>query len=195
MSTTRIQFRGDSAANWASANPVLADREMGLETDTKKFKVGNGALSWNSLDYYTEQDAYFLSMSADTIYSGSTNLYDIFITTNQYDLTVAATDETTAITDGATKVTFYAPRAFTLTGLTATLTTSGSTDSVIDVNYNGSSVLSAPLTIPSSNFYSATTTSTSVISQYGRFTVDIDTAGTGAAGLKVILLGYSNLNI
>jgi hypothetical protein len=113
--------------------------------------------------------------------------------TYPYDMTVAASDETTAITTGTAKVTFLAPRDFTLTGLTATFTTTGSTDSVIDVNYNGTSVLATPLTIPSGNYYSATTTTTSAITQYNTFSVDIDTAGTDATGFKVILLGYSNL--
>ena len=41
-------FRGGTAAQWTAANPVLADREMGLETDTKLFKIGNGVTAWNS---------------------------------------------------------------------------------------------------------------------------------------------------
>ena len=48
---TQIQFRRDTAANWTSANPTLAIGEMGLETDTGKFKVGNGTTAWNSLAY------------------------------------------------------------------------------------------------------------------------------------------------
>lgn len=31
-----IQLRRDTAANWTNANPVLADGELGFETDTKK---------------------------------------------------------------------------------------------------------------------------------------------------------------
>jgi hypothetical protein len=46
-----IQIRGDSAADWTSTNPTLADREMGLETDTGKYKIGNGATAWTSLVY------------------------------------------------------------------------------------------------------------------------------------------------
>jgi len=46
-----IQFRRDTAANWALANPVLASGEMGIETDTDQFKIGNGATPWNSLPY------------------------------------------------------------------------------------------------------------------------------------------------
>jgi hypothetical protein len=47
----QIQLRHDTAANWTSANPTLAVGEVGVETDTGKFKVGNGATAWTSLDY------------------------------------------------------------------------------------------------------------------------------------------------
>jgi Major tropism determinant N-terminal domain len=47
----RIQIRGDTAANWASVNPVLADREFGVVTDAVPpyLKMGNGTAAWNSL--------------------------------------------------------------------------------------------------------------------------------------------------
>ena len=46
-----IQFRRDTAAAWTAANPVLASGEMGVETDTNQFKIGNGSTPWNSLPY------------------------------------------------------------------------------------------------------------------------------------------------
>jgi hypothetical protein len=46
-----IQIRGDVAADWTSTNPTLAEREMGLETDTGKYKIGDGATAWTSLVY------------------------------------------------------------------------------------------------------------------------------------------------
>ena len=48
---TRIQIRRDTATNWSSANTVLAQGEMALETDTGKLKVGNGTTAWGALDY------------------------------------------------------------------------------------------------------------------------------------------------
>jgi hypothetical protein len=48
----KLQLRGDTAATWASVNPVLLNNELGLETDTKKLKIGNGSTSWNSLAYF-----------------------------------------------------------------------------------------------------------------------------------------------
>lgn len=46
-----IQIRNGTAAEWATANPVLLLGEMGLENDTTKIKFGNGVTSWNSLPY------------------------------------------------------------------------------------------------------------------------------------------------
>jgi len=47
----QIQLRNDTAANWTSANPVLAQGEMGIENDTDKYKIGDGSTAWNSLSY------------------------------------------------------------------------------------------------------------------------------------------------
>ena len=47
----QIQLRRDTAANWTSANPTLAAGEMGIETDTSKYKIGDGSTTWSSLGY------------------------------------------------------------------------------------------------------------------------------------------------
>ena len=47
----QFQFRRGTAAQWTAANTVLAAGEMGLETDTNLFKIGNGTLGWTSLPY------------------------------------------------------------------------------------------------------------------------------------------------
>ena len=46
-----IQLRRDTAAAWTSANPTLAQGEMGIETDTAKYKIGDGTTAWGSLSY------------------------------------------------------------------------------------------------------------------------------------------------
>lgn len=51
MAYKRILLRRDTAANWTSGNPVLASGELGYETNTGKFKIGNGSTAWNSLSY------------------------------------------------------------------------------------------------------------------------------------------------
>jgi hypothetical protein len=47
----QFQFRRDTAAKWTADNPILLSGEMGIESDTAKFKIGNGTTAWNSLAY------------------------------------------------------------------------------------------------------------------------------------------------
>ena len=47
----RLQFRRGTATEWTTANPVLASGEFALETNTQRFKVGDGTTAWNSLAY------------------------------------------------------------------------------------------------------------------------------------------------
>jgi hypothetical protein len=51
MSYTRLQLRHDTLANCNAANPILAMGEIGLETDTTKFKMGDGVTTWSNLAY------------------------------------------------------------------------------------------------------------------------------------------------
>lgn len=48
----RIQWRRGEGAQWTTTNPILASGEVGFETDSKKFKVGDGTTRWQDLDYY-----------------------------------------------------------------------------------------------------------------------------------------------
>ena len=48
---TKIQLRNDTSSSWSSANPILAQGEPGLETNTSKIKYGNGTSAWNCLPY------------------------------------------------------------------------------------------------------------------------------------------------
>ena len=48
MSQT-IQLRRDTAANWASVNPILANGEMGVVLDDFSYKIGDGTTAWNAL--------------------------------------------------------------------------------------------------------------------------------------------------
>ena len=44
----KIQIRNDTKNNWTTQNPVLLKGEMGVETDTRKFKFGDGCLLYTS---------------------------------------------------------------------------------------------------------------------------------------------------
>lgn len=48
---TRIQLRNDLAKTWTTKNPVLLKGEMGVETDTRKIKIGDGKSTWTALAY------------------------------------------------------------------------------------------------------------------------------------------------
>ena len=56
-----IKMRRDTAANWTTANPILADGELGFEKDTKCYKMGDGVTSWNDLDS-SYDDSYIRQM-------------------------------------------------------------------------------------------------------------------------------------
>lgn len=48
---TRIQLRRGLSSEWEAENPTLAEGELGVETDTGKFKIGNGTDPWDDLPY------------------------------------------------------------------------------------------------------------------------------------------------
>lgn len=53
---TRMQQRRGTAAQWTAANPILAGGEIGFETDSGKFKIGDGVTTWANLSYYASAD-------------------------------------------------------------------------------------------------------------------------------------------
>lgn len=56
MSTTtdwHLRIRRDTSTQWNYKNPILLLDEVGLETDTRKFKIGNGVTPWALLPYGT----------------------------------------------------------------------------------------------------------------------------------------------
>lgn len=61
---TRFQLRNDIAANWTEKNPVLLLGELGIETDTNKFKIGDGNSTWNALPYAVNND---IELTSDRI--------------------------------------------------------------------------------------------------------------------------------
>ena len=104
MSAT-IQLRRGTAAQWTASNPVLAAGEPAFESDTGKFKIGNGSSTWTSLGY-----------------AGGSNEFDTAIifegaTANAFETTLTVVDPT-------------ADRTITLPNTTGTVITSGDTGTV-----------------------------------------------------------------
>jgi len=117
----------------------------------------------------------------------------------QQSFMLACSDETTALTTGAAKVTFRMPYAFTLTSVTASVTTAPTTSGLltVDINEGGSTILSTKITIDLTEKTSTTAAAQPVISDAAlasdaEMTIDIDAISGGAseAGLKVTLIGH-----
>jgi hypothetical protein len=109
---------------------------------------------------------------------------------------VACSDEATAITTGTAKVAFRMVGARTLVGVRASLSTAQTSGSIftVDINKNGTTVLSTKLTIDNTEKTSTTAAAAAVISVTSfadddEVTIDVDQVGDGTAkGLKVTLL-------
>lgn len=71
MPTIQLQFRRGTATEWSNANPILAAGEMGIETGTSFFKIGNGTTAWNLLSYGGLQGPTGPVGSISNIVSGS----------------------------------------------------------------------------------------------------------------------------
>lgn len=72
-----LQIRHDTASNWTARNPVLAQGEYGLETDTFLIKVGDGVLDWNHLPYLNKLNASYFKQNDD----GTITFSDDFMNT------------------------------------------------------------------------------------------------------------------
>jgi hypothetical protein len=115
----------------------------------------------------------------------------------QFEMEVAASDETTPLTAGTAQITFRMPRAVTLTAVRASLVTAQTSGSIltVDIKKDGTSILSTKLTIDNGEKTSTTAATPPVISDAALaddalMTVDIDQVGDGTAtGLKITLIG------
>jgi hypothetical protein len=58
----QIQVRRDTEANWTSEDPTLAAGEIGFESDTYKFKIGDGSTEWTALSYFASGSSATLSI-------------------------------------------------------------------------------------------------------------------------------------
>lgn len=114
----QIQVRRASAATWTSVNPVLADGEGGLESDTGRIKYGDGGTAWTGLAYQESRldlpyyapkslkhrwDAFNASYNVkpDNTHSIKTKLAGAAANTGGFHLAILA-DSTMADYNGAT---------------------------------------------------------------------------------------------
>lgn len=93
-----IQIRKGTAAQWASANPILANGEMGFVTDNGLFKIGDGSTAFTNLPY-----SYSKIPDATNTSKGPATAAQVSqINTNKTNITNLSTtvgNHTTAITN------------------------------------------------------------------------------------------------
>jgi hypothetical protein len=109
----------------------------------------------------------------------------------------AASDETTILVAGDDKIKFRAPSAMSITQIPRASLSSASTSGnvIVDINLNGSSILGANKLSIDQNATTSTTAQTQTtlatdptsVSDDAEFSVDIDSAGVNATGLKVTI--------
>jgi len=88
---TRMQQRRGTAAQWISTNsgngPILNAGEIGFETDTNKFKIGDGTNHWINLDYFIDANSTVNpAFGSSIVFEGAT--------ANAFETTVQVTDPT-----------------------------------------------------------------------------------------------------
>ena len=133
--TIRVQMaqRKDTAANWTSANPILLSGEIGYETDTKKFKIGNGSSNWNNLAYLPIPDGSGNLTITGNLEIGTTgSLTFEGSTADGFETTLAVTNPT-------------ADRTITLPDRSGTVITSGDTGTVTSTMLADGTIVNADI--------------------------------------------------
>jgi hypothetical protein len=89
-----IQVRRGTAAQWVTADPELESGEIGFETDTGKFKIGDGATDWVALKYAGSGGAV-ISATAPTSpdqgalwYNSTTGITSIYVSSSWVELSL-----------------------------------------------------------------------------------------------------------
>lgn len=106
---TRMQQRRGTASQWTTANPVLAAGEIGFETDTSKFKIGDSVNTWDDLEYFT---------SAAEIANIIDGAPDLLNTLNE--LAAAVNDDPTFFTTVATNLSDHESDTLNIHGISDT---------------------------------------------------------------------------
>lgn len=114
----QIQLRRDTSSNWTSVNPILAQGEIGIETNTLKFKIGNGSTAWNSLAYATSDTA----TSATNLANGAAGQIPYQTGSGATSFTSTGTTGQVLTSNGSSAPTWSAPaatgfNAFLLSGM------------------------------------------------------------------------------
>jgi hypothetical protein len=187
MAQQIILRRGTSAAWDAAGSVVLAAGEPGFETNTGKFKIGNGVTAWSALAYAVGTIPTDISNLTDTTNLIPENLGDLLDVSAtaptagqvlKWDGTqwLPSTDATTGGGEGAT----YTVSAETATG-GANLRLTGSDASTDDVKFAAGTGITVDRTDDGTITIASTVTDTDTNTTYAI------SAGTEAGGANVVL--------
>ena len=121
---TRMQQRRGTASQWTSTNagagPVLNAGEIGWESDTNRFKIGDGVNNWSNLDYFADINSTVNpSFGTSITFEGAT--------ADSYETTLQVTDPT-------------ADRTITLPNVTGTVITTGNLSDITDIGVFSSTI-------------------------------------------------------
>ena len=118
---TRMQQRRGTAAQWTSANPVLNAGEIGWESDTNKFKIGDGTNHWANIDYFIDANSTVNpSFGSSIVFEGAT--------ANDFETTLQVTDPT-------------GDRTITLPDVTGTVITTGNLSDITNIGVFTSTIV------------------------------------------------------
>jgi hypothetical protein len=142
---TRMQQRRGTASQWTTANPILNAGEFGWESDTNKFKIGDGTNHWADLDYFIDANSTVNpSFGTSIVFEGATA--DSYETTLQVtdptaDRTITLPDSTgtvaltSDITVTASSTNTFSNKSISLASNTITGTTSEFNAALSDSNF------------------------------------------------------------
>jgi hypothetical protein len=139
MATRMLQRRG-TASQWTSANTVLAAGEIGVETDTGQFKIGDGTTAWSSIPYFKDTldlDISGKAPTADPTFTGTVVLPSTTSVGNVSSTEIGYLDGVTSAIQ--TQLNAKAPTADptftgTVSGVTKTHVGLGNVDNTTDEN-------------------------------------------------------------
>jgi hypothetical protein len=122
---TRMQQRRGTASQWTSTNagagPVLNAGEIGWESDTNRFKIGDGVNNWSNLDYFADINSTINpSFGTSITFEGAT--------ANDFETTLQVTDPT-------------ADRTITIPDVTGTVITTGNLSDITNIGVFTSTIV------------------------------------------------------
>jgi hypothetical protein len=128
---TKIQLRRDTASDWTSTNPTLAAGEFGWESDTNKFKIGDGATAWTSLAYASDGDTAGITFVGDDSTGTLVSQNETFKIAGTQNVTTAVSGDTLTVT--GPDLSSYATGSSTTTFTNKTFDANGTGNSISNI--------------------------------------------------------------